>query len=136
MRSPRAQEEATRRDVLARLDCTFSPRINRPRGDSTSGGLRTQPTSAASSTAAALTGSAPREGGLVSYQVSEGLNGVNAVHNRLYRAALLSRQRLQEAVRRAEQARFSGSWAGKEEAVEDTGLLIVNDSDCVASKTV
>ena len=95
----------TRRDVLAGLDCTFSPRINRPRGDSTPGSLQTQPISAASCSAGALTGDTGREGGLLAYHVPISLNGVNAVHDRLYRAALLSRQRLKDAVRRAEQAR-------------------------------
>ena len=104
--SARAQEEATRRDVLARLHCTFTPRINRTRNDTYLTNQRTQAVGAASSMAGTPQGGAPRHGVLVSQQATVGSSGVNAVHDRLYRVALLSRQQLQAAVRRAKQVCF------------------------------
>ena len=89
--------------MLDRLQCTLSPRINRHNGKGAVGSRHCQPESTAPSATQLLSGTA--EGGLAVPHTSERLHGISPVHDRLYRAALLSRQRLNAVVRSAEQAR-------------------------------
>ena len=103
----RAKEEATRREVLARLQCTFTPRINRFGGEGAVSSRHGQSNGTTPSAASPRLVMNVAGGRSARPQTSE--SSLSTAHDRLYGAALLSRERLKAVVRSAEQARCS--WA-------------------------
>ena len=89
--------------MLARLQCTFSPRINRPSGGGAVSSRQGQLDGIASSAVSPQLFSNIAEGRLELQQMSERSQIISPVHDRLYRAAMLSQERLEAAMRSGEQ---------------------------------